>query len=287
MAILSQPQLRPVLATAMGRLAGRVQLLIADLKHSNDPEKLHELRVSLRRLGTMIALHRKYLDKTRAARRRKQIKTLAAFSNPTREAQVELALLRALGEGKWGSLEARLSQTSDAELAKLRTVWLPKLSDFNRALIADVAAGRLFASCGKNYLIVQREIIKKQGKRLESSLSKIHSQKQRRRIHQARVKIKEMRYLLDLYQIKKSQKFRKKLTQLQTCLGEVHDNQVFQEHLSQLKLTPADATALARLRAILKRQEKQDFKQFRQQFEQVKLAHSIHQLRRQLKAHAA
>jgi CHAD domain-containing protein len=208
------------------------------LEAGEDDEALHDFRVALRRLRTVLRSFRRSLRSSVSRSKEKRLRRIARDTNRARDAEVELAWLGS----QRGALSPRHRKGVD--------------------LLARRLAARARGDCGEGDRVVRgyRRVSGKLAKRLRAherkagvtggdvpfgaalarsvtqelarlcqGLAAIRSPADRRAIHRARILGKRLRYLLELVQDTRSRAAAesvRRLKGLQDILGAIHDSHV-------------------------------------------------------------
>ncbi len=206
------------------------------LRDPADEEALHDLRVALRRLHSLL---RSYDDDLAwlPAKQRKAVRRLARASNPARDAEVQLVWLQQHDKGLRESqqigydwLIAELQPKSDGTL--LRTLrdgvarLHKKLRPLFKPLARDGASGPLFAEAAAARAQPQVDEVCR-------ALADIRAAQDVGSAHEARIAVKRLRYLLTPLrgQGPACQQTIVLLRRLQDLLGDLHDRHVLEQLL--------------------------------------------------------
>lgn len=181
-------------ARARLRAATRAARRLA--KGADDPEVLHDLRVALRRLRSLLRLHPALLARGRHAHRRR-LKRLARATNAARDADVLLALLghyRAAAASGLGEVIAqqrtRAYERVRAEVVPGLLALAPRLeSAFQPSRPSALAVAEARRAAGER----AGELIE----RLTGQLAALSSPDDHSGVHAARITGKRLRYLLE------------------------------------------------------------------------------------------
>jgi CHAD domain-containing protein len=210
------------------------------MNDADDSEALHDFRVSLRRLRSLMRAYRRHLRGSATRKLRARIKTLAGTTNDARDAEVQIEWLtkegKRLGEpGISGAnyliaaLVARQATTPSA--TTLRRAFRPLRRDLTKAL----SRVRLLDEHGSsNFVRATGKLIRDHAEVLEASLDAAHSAEDAELLHRARIEAKRLRYLLEPLQneLEDARPLIKRMKSLQDCLGELQDTRVMTEEIS-------------------------------------------------------
>ena len=242
---------RPLLERSPEETARRLCLALVDeassaLERMDDPddtEALHDFRVSLRRLRSLMRAYRRHLHGwggSASKKLRTRVKTLAATTNAARDAEVQIDWLTKEGEtlGEPGAsganyligvLGARQATTPAPET--LRRAFRPLRRDLTKAL----SRLRLLDEHGSsNFVRATGKLIQEHADALKASLTAAHSSEDADLLHRARIETKRLRYILEPLQqeLEDARPLIRRMKSLQDCLGELQDTRVMTEEIS-------------------------------------------------------
>lgn len=232
----------------------------------NDPEALHDLRVALRRLRSLVRAYDLYLDDSIRGKDRRRLKTLAAATGESRDRQVQLDILSRIDspdEAERLALEWLLHRLRAAKraaeddvrrviddelprehrrlarrLTRYRSVLDPEDPDAPEPTLAFLAAG----------------LITRLGADLESRLGEVRRERDQREAHDARIAGKRLRYVIEPLraEVPLAGAIVDRLKALQDRLGDMHDADVLCADIGALlgvSLDPAVEDGLRLLHA--------------------------------------
>ncbi|MDI1302650.1 MAG: CHAD domain-containing protein [bacterium] len=205
---MSPKALHQHIATLHKAFIGHVASLQA-----NDPEALHELRVGLRRLRTLL---RPLSGKKSCQPLYDAATEVFHLSNPLRDLEVLLADLDTHGETRAAAVRRRKLQkslqvfTQSDELAALGTVWeqWPET-----VTIKKLPGKRCLKKCFRQAITGQQKYLLRYLPKADADL------------HQLRIHIKHLRYFLEAYEAGRKSRvvLLERLCAAQNTLGEWHD----------------------------------------------------------------
>lgn len=207
------------------------------LSRRDDAESLHDLRVALRRLDTLLRSHAFECDGVKTDELCRRIRKLARRSNHARDSAVQHVWL--LGQGKGLKANQRtgyrwlLEQLQPQVDEQVREGLLRGVKRLRRTLRQPLrrleqCAGPAFAQATAH----QIEVI---GIELLQSMASIENATDMQHAHSTRIQTKRLRYLLFPLrdEVAECEAANKALQQLQDLLGEMHDRQVMHQWLRQ------------------------------------------------------
>jgi len=218
------------------------------LDDPEDAEALHDFRVALRRLRTLLRAFRPELGDAVPKRLQRRLRDLTRATTAARDAEVQLTWVRAhRGEvGRRPGLSwfvTRLADRRDRAYADVREHVVPAFRQLerrvrrglNHAAAPAGPAGPLFAAAAARG-------IRDQATALEQELAAARAPRDVDAIHRARIAAKRLRYLLESLagDGALAAALVDRLKALQDLLGELHDLQVLSEELGD---AVADAAA--------------------------------------------
>jgi len=252
------------LAVAEAALAEVHRLLGAWLAHEpgarlgHDPEELHQLRVTARRIDATLSLFKSHLPPA-LVKARKTAKTLLRSLGATRDLDVQLAGLNAyceeLAEEERLALEplkerltierararARMLRALDAEPTRR---WIQTLTAATEAPPAANDAGAATVAT------VMPRRVRRRFRRLRKAVRRLRADASMDDYHKVRRRAKQLRYALesglDLYG-KPADEMLKALRRMQDTLGAYQDAHMARNHLTALAADPSCALPPATL----------------------------------------
>jgi CHAD domain-containing protein len=228
-------------------------------------EALHDFRVGLRRLRSTLRSYRPWLGGSRARKLERELKRLGRSTGGGRDAEVQLAWVRAAAAGlsahqragaAW--LAARLEERVAAGYAEaaghLAEAFPPLAAEVRRRLGVYRTEVRLDAADPTPaFSAAVATALAEAAAELERSLDRIGDAADREAIHAARIRGKRLRYLLEpvAEEAPAARLPVRRLKELQDVLGELHDAHVLAAELEAAAAAAAAERAAALLRAAL------------------------------------
>ncbi|HET9108930.1 MAG TPA: CHAD domain-containing protein [Steroidobacteraceae bacterium] len=238
--------------TALRRLADEWQAHEPSARLGESAEALHALRVTARRLDTVLSLFDAYLP-VALVRNRPRLKGLLDAMGAVRDVDVRLAAAAkfrdGLPEADRGTFEPLLAQLASerqaARSAMLHALdakparhWLDTLPE----QLAPAAPGRRPASSRQaTALAAVPDLIRKRYRKLRKCARKLNPQSSLREHHKVRIRAKKLRYALEIVAPtygKAASDMLAKLHKLQNKLGDQHDAGAIAQYLRQLATRP-------------------------------------------------
>lgn len=208
----------------------------AALCAGEDPEALHDLRVALRRMRSLLRAYRGELRLRK--RRRRELSDLAAATNPARDAEVLLDLYSHLPLPKaaqakpgvaWAGMRLRDEMQAGGRAARAALD-----TDLER-LCRHVERGLEVSAAGRQavWRVALVERLEAAWAALDAELQALQTEFSMARAHRARIEAKRLRYLFEPVRalLDPAKALVDEAKQLQTLLGDLHDTQVFGEWL--------------------------------------------------------
>ena len=226
-------------------------------------EALHALRVTARRMDTILGLFRAYLPAA-LTRNRARVKVLLDAMGAVRDVDIRLEAAAkfqgGLPEEDRGPLDPLLShlrsEREAARSAMLRTLdarparlWLDTLP----GQLAAMPAARPSAASRATALAVIPDLIHKRFGKLRKCARRLNPQSSLREYHKVRIRAKKLRYALEIVApayAKAAQDMLRALHKLQNRLGDQHDAGAVAEYLRQLAAHPPASFTAATLFAM-------------------------------------
>lgn len=227
------------------------------LDNPDDPEALHDFRVALRRLRSCMQTYQDVLSDTVSKKSQKQLRRFARATNEARDTEVRIEWLRsqenhlpARQRIGWlwllERLEARKTKAYDEIRARAIKDFLrlePKLrKQLRRYTVAYDLDGQAHET---PFAEIIGKHIKQHGKEMERALWRAASSADVQTLHNTRIQVKRLRYLLE--PIQEEIKDGKQLKELQDLLGDLHDAHL---HVQEIALA-VETAAAGRARRLL------------------------------------
>ena len=222
-------------------LLGEAARALERMEDPEDKEGLHDFRVSLRRLRSLMRAYRVQLKGSGAKQLRARVKTLASSTNLARDAEVAIEWLEGerdrLGEAERAGashlltlLEAK--QQTTPSVAGIRRAFRALDKDLKKAL----SRMRLpTEETNPTFVAATAEILAEHAAILQKSLLAAHSAEDAQLLHRARIEAKRLRYILEPLQgeLVEARPLIKGMKSLQDCLGELQDTRVLTTEISE------------------------------------------------------
>lgn len=237
---------------ALRRLADEWQAHEPSARLGESPEALHALRVTARRMDTVLSLFGAYLPAA-LVRSRPRLKSLLDAMGAVRDVDIRLAAAAkfrdGLPEGDRGAFDPLLGQlASEREAARSAMLhaldakparhWLDTLPQ----QLAPAAPGRRPPSSPRaTALAAVPDLIRKRYRKLRNCARKLNPQSSLREYHKVRIRAKKLRYALEIVAPtygKAAGEMLAKLHKLQNKLGDQHDAGAIAQYLQQLATHP-------------------------------------------------
>jgi CHAD domain-containing protein/CYTH domain-containing protein len=241
---LQRPVMEVARQLALGLLADAAQAR-ERLHQPGDPEALHDFRVGLRRVRSVLRAYRPHLKGSVPKRLRRRLKQLAQASGASRDLEVHLAwlaqqkpTLRYMQRVGLGWLMRRLrtaKRVADAGLSDQVARRFPGLRQrLERRLArytATVGVGGLNRE--PTYAAVTTALLLEHAEEVKRRLAEVKSIADQTEAHQARIQAKRLRYLLEpiVGMVPDGEELLVQLKSLQDTLGELHDAHVFSQEI--------------------------------------------------------
>ncbi len=196
------------LAAAAGATAADIALWHLDsavkarrrLKCNTDPEALHDFRVALRRLRSVLRAYRPWLDAV-SKKLRRRLREIARATSAGRDAEVCLAWLEEqqdVADPARDRFRARLERLRDDAYSHVRADVLAAFADVEPRLRRRLKAIRRDKPAAEtSYAAATAERLREHVARVAADLARIESVADTATIHDARIQAKRLRYLLE------------------------------------------------------------------------------------------
>lgn len=249
-----------VLALALLESAGAAHARLAE---GTDAEALHDFRVAVRRLRSVLRAYRHLLAGSHARKLERELKRLAGTTGGGRDAEVALAWVRGAAAGlrpyqrpghAWlvARLEERCAAGYAQALGHLAEVFPHLAHDLRRRLAVYRTQVRLDAEApAPRFATAVAAELRNAAAELAAALARIGGAADREAVHAARIRGKRLRYLLEpvAEEVAAARDLVRRLKDLQDLLGELHDAHVLEAELVAAAESAAAERAAAQLRA--------------------------------------
>lgn len=261
---LRKPAALGVRVIAQAR-AGAAREALARL--NADPETLHDLRVSLRRLRSWLQTFRPHVGDTVRRRTFRRLRRLVHATNRARDVEVWQVWLAEQGElprnaragERWVAawLDGEGAKEHERSLGRLARK-LPKvlamlddeLSAYTLRVRRDADDDRMSSALA--------DALRQEWRRLERRLARVETLADADAIHAARIAAKTLRYVVETLETRDAESVAESLSRLQDVLGAVHDMQSFVDHLVDAVEAAGAADARRRARRALGLEPEED-----------------------------
>jgi CHAD domain-containing protein/CYTH domain-containing protein len=246
-------------AEAVGRIArgylGDAGDALARLRDRRDTEALHDFRVAVRRLRSVLRAYRRWLGRAGGNKIRRRLRDLGSATNAGRDAEVQLTWLEGqrpgLSRGERTGLNwmaRRLRRTRRTSYADARR---EVRADFKRVTSLLEKRLRDLHGPAPAFREAFALLLRQHAADLETRLAAVRAADDEEDAHQARISAKRLRYLLEPLRpdVEGVRQLVEHLKGLQDLLGELHDMHVLEARLGE-DLEEIATTKAQRLRAL-------------------------------------
>jgi CHAD domain-containing protein len=225
-------------ADAAERLAG-----------ARDDDALHDFRVALRRLRSVLRAYEPWLGKAASRKMRERLRAVARETNESRDAEVRAAWIRRCKKNAPPGLqeEFRLLLRGTDAVARPRPGLRRDFDDAARKLrqrLREITPG------GPRFRPVFAGLVKLHVEDAERRLSAVLDAEHSREAHRARIAVKRLRYLLEAAAVERPElgDYLKQLSALQDVLGGLHDAHVYAAEPDAISSESGESAVQALLR---------------------------------------
>ncbi|MDH5197979.1 MAG: CHAD domain-containing protein [Gemmatimonadota bacterium] len=220
--------------------AGRIveaTVALERLKDRRDREALHDFRVAVRRLRSLLRAYRRWLGRTAATKVRRRLRDLGSATNAGRDAEVQLAWLEAqrsaLARGERTGLNWLMRNLRATRRESYTGARRHMREDFAR--VSDMIEKRLaeLDETGPPFRETFALLLRQHSAELEARLTAIRGPEDEENAHEARISAKRLRYLLEPVRTDAAgvRPLVAHLKDLQDLLGSLHDMHVLETGL--------------------------------------------------------
>ncbi len=236
--LLSKSPEETVRRLCLGLLQEADQAL-SRLEKGNDTEALHDFRVALRRLRSVIRAYKAYLKGSARKKLRARLSELAGSTNAARDHEVQVEWLTERGpelepEAAAGALDLKERLQSRGDGAPrpeaLRKEFDPLYESFQKSL----SRLRLKLDLGPSFLSATGTLIAEAVSRLKQSFEAVASPEDGEGLHRGRIEAKRLRYLLEPIsaEVPEARELVREMKSLQNILGELQDMRVLSSSIA-------------------------------------------------------
>lgn len=231
--LLDRPTGDAVRRIAQGRLV-EANVALERLKDRRDTEALHDFRVAVRRLRSLLRAYRRWLGRVGATKLRRRLRDLGSATNVGRDAEVQLAWLEAqrsaLARGERTGLNWLMRGLRATRRESYASARRHVREDFARA--ADMLEKRLAELDDPEppFRETFALLLRQHTADLEARLGAIRGPEDEENAHEARISAKRLRYLLEPVrsEAEGATSLVAHLKDLQDLLGSLHDMHVIE-----------------------------------------------------------
>lgn len=208
------------------------------LKNGDDTEALHDARVALRRLRSVLRAYASCMEDAAPKRIRRRLRALGRATAAARDTEVQFAWVAGLErktppeQAACGWLQTRLGVRRDAAYRAMRSNFRSELAALEKDLRPRLAKAQRADRRGVAYGAATGRFLLAHVADLETRLRSIEGAGDRVGLHRARIAGKRLRYLLEpLRGDRGVARVVARLRTLQDRLGEFHDAQLLRDRL--------------------------------------------------------
>ena len=245
--LLDRPAEEAVRRIALRELE-RAQTARAALVAGDDPEALHDFRVAVRRLRSLLRAFREEAGEPLGKKLRQRLGAIAADTNPGRDSEVAVGWVEALAADpkpaerrgiEW--FRERLSARRDEAYRKLEREIVADFGALAERLRERLSRYRIELRLdGESsppilYRAALADEVERHSAELTAALARVASVADEREGHLARIEAKRLRYLLEPASpwLDGARRMLARLKELQDELGELHDLQLLAAEVAQ------------------------------------------------------
>ncbi|MDH3496760.1 MAG: CHAD domain-containing protein [Gemmatimonadota bacterium] len=229
--------------TAVARIAGGylddAAAALRRVKGGKDPEALHDFRVAIRRLRSLLRAYRPWLGRAAGKKVRRRLRDLGRATNAARDAEVQIVWLEAqrqhLARRERAGLNWLVRRRRDEKRQAYRTARRHAAKDVERT--AQMLRDRLATLEGREPMRFREAVgllLQEQATEIERRLAAIAGADDDEAAHEARIHAKRLRYLMEPLQreVPEARAVVRRTKRLQDLLGELHDMHVQEADLA-------------------------------------------------------
>jgi len=219
---------------------GHAEIAVPRIANGTDAEALHDFRVAIRRLRSVLRAYRPFLRGSANRKLRDSLRELGAATNAGRDAEVQLEWLQSQevhfrGRKSTGHrwLREFLEERRDTAYERARTevvTDLAKVADKLRERLSVYAIKVRIGEPVRSRSLAEAAstVVAELAQELRARLGAVHSLSDQEQAHEARISAKKLRYVLEplARDIESVKPIVRRIKALQEVLGEMHDMHV-------------------------------------------------------------
>ena len=209
------------------------------LERGEDEEALHDFRVALRRLRSVIRAYRRYLKGSVKRKLRARLSALASSTNAARDFEVQMEWLSKRAselepEAAAGALHLAERLRSHGDEAPRSETLRKEFDPLHQSLRKSLSRLRLRLDDDAGFLSATGALVAENASRLKESLGAVSSAEDGDGLHRARIEAKRLRYLLEPIsaEVPEARALVKEMKTLQDVLGELQDMRVLSQSIA-------------------------------------------------------
>jgi len=194
----------------------------AEYLQTKEDESLHQFRINIRKIRSLLYLHREFFQKNIYKSLNKSLKQIASATNFKRDLDVFIKKVKDfdMEDSSFFDYLTNLSQEEDKKIEQLLKSEDFNDTLFNLELFLKVMDFYSFETIKLPAMRYAHKKIEKNYKRVKEESLKLKPSSPIEEYHKIRIEIKKLRYLMEFYSINKK---RKRLVKLQNDFGKLND----------------------------------------------------------------
>ncbi|HVH10316.1 MAG TPA: CHAD domain-containing protein [Gemmatimonadales bacterium] len=232
-------------------LLDEARAAVGRLENPDDDEALHDFRVAIRRVRTLLRSFRPELKAAVPRKLERRLRTLTRHTGAGRDAEVQLTWLgehrpalgaRARPGVNW--FTARLTERRDRAYATIREGVAPEFRELERRMRRALTTAKIGTGVTQRapFGVAAARVLQAELGALEQELAAARARRDEEAVHGGRIAVKRLRYLLESLSgdVNRASALIGELKALQELLGQLHDLHVL---IAELGEAVADAAA--------------------------------------------
>jgi CHAD domain-containing protein len=253
------PTLREVIQRSLGVSTRTLLMSLAGLRLDEDPEDVHQARVSIRRIRSDLRVFRNYLDRRWAGALNDELRRLGAALGEVRDLDVATEMLGGMHLGGEGFAQLRARIEADRMSARDRLIdtlgdaWCLQLLEH---LVESAADPRVVPQADDPAEPALVGVVSRPWRRLRRAVRALPDPPPEAALHEIRILAKRCRYAADTVRPvlgAPAKRLSKRATAIQDSLGYLNDAAVITAHFQSLggRLSPEAMFAAGQVSGIL------------------------------------
>lgn len=242
----------------MPELIGEARRAAAAVVGGEDPEGIHDLRVALRRLRAVTRTFKPLSGAGPLMRLRDDLRALGNLTNPIRDAEVRLELLREFADDVHAPEWVRTLEEERREIAARCTAFAISLEQEPIEPLLEAIEGALGGLESRPARTFARRRYRRERERVRDHVQAVtDAPEDLERLHRLRIAAKRLRYVSEFYSpllTNRATRTGQRARRLQSVLGDLRDLDLLAEEIGRAPVRYGTMPAVNRARLTIRRE---------------------------------